>query len=162
MGYDIRNRSTDVPIRLRRKHLTALMGSVLAMAVIVPASSGCGASASTGTTNAPQSSGTSTTSAPKRSHRVRHRRHRSVPTHAQTTTAGSTTTTATTLPPTTAPPPTTTTAPTPAGCSPKTDSGNCYEPGEYCRDSDHGVSGVAGDGEHITCADNNGWRWEPS
>lgn len=48
------------------------------------------------------------------------------------------------------------------GCSPLTDSGGCYEPGEYCRGSDHGMSGVAGDGEGITCEDNNGWRWEPS
>ena len=49
-----------------------------------------------------------------------------------------------------------------ANCSPMTDSGNCYEPGEYCRDDDHGASGVAGDGEAITCEDNDGWRWEPS
>jgi hypothetical protein len=49
-----------------------------------------------------------------------------------------------------------------AGCSPLSDSGSCYEPGEYCRDSDHGMSGVAGDGETITCEDNNGWRWEPT
>ena len=48
------------------------------------------------------------------------------------------------------------------GCSPMTDAGGCYEPGEYCRDTDHGISGVAGDGESITCEDNNGWRWEPS
>jgi hypothetical protein len=41
-------------------------------------------------------------------------------------------------------------------------SDQCYEPGEYCRDSDHGSSGVAGDGEAITCEDNDGWRWEPS
>jgi hypothetical protein len=47
-------------------------------------------------------------------------------------------------------------------CSPLSDSGGCYEPGEYCRDSDHGMSGVAGDGEAITCEDNDGWRWEPS
>jgi hypothetical protein len=52
--------------------------------------------------------------------------------------------------------------PTAAGCHPLTDSGNCYEPGEYCRNDDHGASGVAGDGEAITCEDNNGWRWEPS
>jgi hypothetical protein len=50
----------------------------------------------------------------------------------------------------------------PATCYPKTNSGNCYEPGEYCRADDHGASGVAGDGESITCEDNNGWRWEPS
>jgi hypothetical protein len=24
------------------------------------------------------------------------------------------------------------------------------------------VSGVAGDGEHIICEDNDGWRWEPA
>jgi hypothetical protein len=51
---------------------------------------------------------------------------------------------------------------TPAGCYPLSNGGNCYEPGEYCRAADHGTSGVAGDGEAITCKDNNGWRWEPS
>jgi type IV secretory pathway VirB10-like protein len=65
------------------------------------------------------------------------------------------------------PPPPPTTAPaaapsTPSGCYPLTDGGNCYEPGEYCRDSDHGASGVAGDGESIICEDNDGWRWEPA
>lgn len=50
----------------------------------------------------------------------------------------------------------------PAGCYPLSNAGNCYEPGEYCRNADHGVSGMAGDGEAITCEDNNGWRWEPA
>ena len=61
-------------------------------------------------------------------------------------------------------PTTTTTAPPPApgACYPLTNSGGCYEPGEYCRDADHGASGVAGDGEAITCEYNNGWRWEPT
>lgn len=59
------------------------------------------------------------------------------------------------------PPPPPTPTPTPTGCYPKTDSGNCYEPGEYCRDSDHGVSGLAGDGKAIVCENNDGWRWEP-
>ena len=77
-------------------------------------------------------------------------------------------TTTTTVPP---PPPTTTTQPppppppttaAPTSCHPLTDGGNCYEPGEYCRASDHGVTGVAGDGATITCEDNNGWRWEPT
>jgi hypothetical protein len=74
-----------------------------------------------------------------------------------------------TTPTETAPPPpvpTQTTPPpaatTPAGCSPVSDEGTCYEPGEYCRDDDHGVSGVAGDGEAIICEDNDGWRWEPA
>ena len=51
---------------------------------------------------------------------------------------------------------------TSSGCYPRTDAGNCYEPGEYCRDSDHGMSGVTGDGESIVCEDNDGWRWEPA
>jgi hypothetical protein len=62
------------------------------------------------------------------------------------------------------PPPTTAPAAapsTPSGCYPLTNGGKCYEPGEYCRNSDHGVSGVAGDGKTIKCEDNDGWRWEP-
>jgi hypothetical protein len=47
-------------------------------------------------------------------------------------------------------------------CYPLTNGGKCYEPGEYCRNSDHGMSGVAGDGEAIVCKDNDGWRWEPA
>ena len=47
-------------------------------------------------------------------------------------------------------------------CHPLSNEGTCYEPGEFCRDSDHGTSGVAGDGEKIICEDNNGWRWEPA
>lgn len=50
----------------------------------------------------------------------------------------------------------------PAGCYPRSDEGTCYEPGEYCRDDDHGMSGMAGDGEAIICEDNDGWRWEPA
>lgn len=49
-----------------------------------------------------------------------------------------------------------------AGCHPLSDEGTCYEPGQFCRDSDHGMTGVAGDGEQITCEDNDGWRWEPT
>ena len=56
-----------------------------------------------------------------------------------------------------APPPATA-----AACYPLSDEGTCYEPGEFCRDDDHGVTGLAGDGETITCEDNDGWRWEPS
>ncbi len=66
--------------------------------------------------------------------------------------------------PTPTPPPTPPTAPppTPTSCHPKTSSGNCYEPGEYCSNAEHGMSGVAGDGEAIVCEDDNGWRWEPA
>jgi len=79
------------------------------------------------------------------------------------------TTTPPTAPPTTSPPPTSPppTSPPPTAapvstCSPTTSSGNCYSAGEFCPSADHGLSGVAGNGEAITCRDNNGWRWEPS
>lgn len=61
-------------------------------------------------------------------------------------------------------PPTTSSTPSSTGtaaCSPLSNEGTCYEPGEYCRTTDHGLSGIAGDGETITCEDNDGWRWEP-
>jgi hypothetical protein len=45
-------------------------------------------------------------------------------------------------------------------CYPLTESGNCYKPGEYCRDDDHGASGIDAEGDAITCEDNDGWRWE--
>jgi hypothetical protein len=50
----------------------------------------------------------------------------------------------------------------PASCHPLTYAGRCYEPGEFCRYADRGVSGVAGDGEAITCEEDDGWRWVPS
>ena len=64
-------------------------------------------------------------------------------------------------PPPAAPAPAPSTHAAPAGCSPKTSSGNCYEPGEFCSKAEHGETGVAGDGKTITCTDVNGrWRWE--
>jgi hypothetical protein len=51
---------------------------------------------------------------------------------------------------------------TPSSCYPQTKKGNCYEPGEICRKSDHGASGMTADGESIICEDNDGWRWEPA
>jgi len=56
----------------------------------------------------------------------------------------------------------TTQAPASPSCYPLSNEGTCYEPGEYCRNSDHGATGVAGDGESIQCEDNDGWRWEPA
>ena len=51
----------------------------------------------------------------------------------------------------------------PAGCHPLTSGGKCYEPGEFCRTTDQGASGVAGDGEAIVCELNNGrLRWDPA
>jgi hypothetical protein len=52
--------------------------------------------------------------------------------------------------------------PAPAGCHPLSNEGTCYEPGEFCRASDQGVTGVAGDGEAIICENNDGLRWEPA
>ena len=66
-----------------------------------------------------------------------------------------------TQPPVTAAPVTSPPALT-VSCHPLTNGGTCYEPGEFCRASDHGLSGVAGDLKNITCRNNNGWRWEPS
>ena len=64
---------------------------------------------------------------------------------------------ATTEPSISAPP---VTSPAAAGCTPIDDEGGCYEPGEYCRDDDHGTTGRAGDGQIITCQDENGtWYW---
>jgi phosphatidylserine/phosphatidylglycerophosphate/cardiolipin synthase-like enzyme len=68
-----------------------------------------------------------------------------------------------TAPTTTAPPSSVVapTGPTAAGCSPIDNEGGCYEPGEYCRDDDHGATGRAGDGQTITCEDKGGtWYWE--
>ena len=69
---------------------------------------------------------------------------------------------ASTSPPTTAAAPVAPpTAPATSGCTPIDNEGGCYEPGEYCRDDDHGASGRAGDGQTITCEDKNGtWYWE--
>ncbi len=62
--------------------------------------------------------------------------------------------------PVTTPAPTTP-SPVAAGCTPIDDEGGCYKPGEYCRDDDHGTTGRAGDGQTITCEDENGtWYWE--
>ena len=69
-----------------------------------------------------------------------------------------TSTPVTTTSPTSAAPPT---SPSATGCTPIDDEGGCYEPGEYCRDDNHGMTGRAGDGQTITCEDENGtWYWE--
>jgi phosphatidylserine/phosphatidylglycerophosphate/cardiolipin synthase-like enzyme len=67
----------------------------------------------------------------------------------------------TTSPPATTAPTTSATSSSPAACTPIDDEGGCYEPGEYCRDDDHGATGRAGDGKTITCENENGtWYWE--
>jgi hypothetical protein len=49
-----------------------------------------------------------------------------------------------------------------SGCYPLSDDGTCYGPGDYCRAYEAGQSGVAVDGEAITCEYNHGWRWVPA
>lgn len=44
-------------------------------------------------------------------------------------------------------------------CSIVSNSGNCYEAGQYCRNRDHGASTTDAGGTGITCAYRNGWRW---
>lgn len=50
----------------------------------------------------------------------------------------------------------------PAACYPRAADGNCYMPGEFCPKADHGMLGIAGNGEAIVCDNNDGWRWEPA
>ena len=62
-------------------------------------------------------------------------------------------------PPSSAPPPSPSAA---SGCYPKTSSGNCYEPGEFCSAAEHGETGVAGDGKAIKCENTDPgstWHW---
>lgn len=64
-------------------------------------------------------------------------------------------------PPVQKPPPPPPQTPLAAACYPLTNAGNCYEPGQFCRKSDHGKTGVAGNGTPIICRNDDGWRWEP-
>lgn len=128
---------------LKRTVGVAAITSVMALA-------GCGSTASHAVSNS--ATFTSPTTAPTTTIVI------AVPATAPSTTPP---TVPPTVPPVTAPP--ATTPPTAApSCTPISDEGTCYEPGEYCRDDDHGVSGIAGDGKRITCEDNDGWRWEDS
>ena len=57
---------------------------------------------------------------------------------------------------TTAPPP------PPPSCYPTTSTGHCYEPGEFCSNAEHGMTGVAGDGKAIKCENTDPgqtWHW---
>jgi cardiolipin synthase len=74
----------------------------------------------------------------------------------QTANATRSATTSTAPVPSAAPPATSGTS----GCTPIDDEGGCYEPGEYCRDDDHGMTGRAGNGDTIVCEYDDGWYWE--
>ncbi|MGW3601083.1 hypothetical protein [Streptomyces sp. NPDC005167] len=45
-------------------------------------------------------------------------------------------------------------------CSIVSNAGNCYEAGQFCRNSDHGVLTTTASGARIKCAYSaNAWRW---
>ncbi|MBB5799282.1 hypothetical protein AB0E64_15590 [Streptomyces caelestis] len=45
-------------------------------------------------------------------------------------------------------------------CSIVSNSGNCYQAGQFCRNSDHGAATTTAGGTRITCAYSaNAWRW---
>lgn len=48
-------------------------------------------------------------------------------------------------------------------CSIVSNAGNCYQAGQYCRNSDHGATTTTAGGARITCTyRSNGWRWSYS
>jgi hypothetical protein len=118
-------------------------------AVVIVGAAGCG-SATTGFTPAatPAASQTSPTPTP-------------TPTSAPAPAPAPAPAQTTSPPPAPAPAPPAPSPAQPASCYPLSDEGTCYEPGEYCRDDDQGMTGVAGDGESIECEYNDGLRWEP-
>jgi hypothetical protein len=141
--------------RKARRRLNGIFLTVIGLSVVVSIIAAATGSHNTGGTPTPQSSSaaasatvaaspSASAAAKTRRHRRHHRHHRPRPKPISATTTA----------------PAAPAAPT--GCYPISDEGTCYEPGEYCRDSDHGASGVAGDGEAIVCEDNDGWRWEPA
>ncbi|WP_282702265.1 hypothetical protein [Streptomyces sp. CC219B] len=45
-------------------------------------------------------------------------------------------------------------------CSIRSNSGNCYQAGQFCRNSDHGATTTTASGARITCTySSNAWRW---
>ncbi|GAA2571078.1 hypothetical protein GCM10010304_06830 [Streptomyces roseoviolaceus] len=45
-------------------------------------------------------------------------------------------------------------------CSIVSNSGNCYQAGQFCRNSDHGAATTTAGGTRITCTYSaNAWRW---
>ncbi|WP_374207801.1 hypothetical protein [Streptomyces sp. XM4193] len=50
-----------------------------------------------------------------------------------------------------------------ASCSLVSNAGNCYSPGQFCRNSDRGASTTTSSGARITCRQNgDSWRWTRS
>jgi len=134
-------------LAIRRGKISKIPGLAIAAVLIALTATMSAATWSSGSNSAQAASQAPAAQAPATQAPASHAPATHAPTHA---------------PATHAPAPATSAAvPPPASCSPLTNGGHCYEPGEYCRNSDHGMYGVAGDGEKIACEDNNGWRWEP-
>jgi hypothetical protein len=124
---------------------TVIHPKLAALALVASLAVGCGSAQVS--TPAPTPSSTTSTSAPP-----------STTSAPPSTTSAPPSTTSTSLAPQSS-----TAVPTPstaASCHPLTNSQKCYQPGQFCRNSDHGMSGVAGNGEKIVCKNQNGWRWE--
>jgi uncharacterized iron-regulated membrane protein len=158
------------PWAVRHKVLTVL-GSLAVLIIVIGGMASLGAKAKQGDNASAVATTTPTrTATPSRTPTHHAVSAKAVPTEAPVTAQAAAPAPAATTraPAATAPaaapsrPPSPPAATTPAGCYPLSDENTCYKPGEYCRDSDHGKSGVAGDGEAITCEDNDGWRWEPA
>ena len=50
-----------------------------------------------------------------------------------------------------------------AGCHPVTSGGNCYKAGQFCPTAYHGASGIASNGQSITCRPSGTrWKWQAS
>jgi hypothetical protein len=136
-----RNRSGHT--RTNGRGCLAVAAVVVVIAVIGAIANSCGSAAPTaGHKPAPGASVSPTPSASTVAHPARHRPRRKHHHHHHAA--------AVPVPTQSAP-----------SCYPLSNGGRCYEPGEFCRYSDAGTTGVAGDGERIKCEDNNGWRWEP-
>jgi hypothetical protein len=146
--------------RRKRNGPAALIGAVIFLLIIISIAVQAGKGRSTGNTSpAPAIVPTQTTASINSETDTATATETAV---ATSQAAAPSTQTAPSTPVQTTPAAAPTSAAAPTGCYPLSNEGTCYEPGEYCRNSDHGASGVAGDGEAITCEDNDGWRWEPS
>jgi len=142
-----------------RRVAGAVAGAFVLLLIIIAIATGGGHAKPTGSASAAATS-SPTSSAPSSRPSTAHAKKKKVRPHRVSAPVRATTPTPTATAAAVAPPP----APsaTPTGCYPLSNEGTCYEPGEYCRNANHGASGVAGDGEAIICEDHDGWRWEPT
>jgi hypothetical protein len=159
MGFQNEAWTRSPGLRPDRNGMGPIRGSLVLLAlaaVLVVGAAACGTASNDPTPGGPQPSGPPPTSTSQRT-------LTSTPTPTQPPPSPAAPAPAQTTSPPSAPAPAPP-APSqaqPASCYPLSDEGTCYEPGEFCRDDDHGMTGVAGDGEAIECENNDGWRWEP-